>query len=95
MNRPVDPTKSLWFWLFGDRLLPILLLVALAPFFFAMVLARESHLVLGTILGLSWLIVYWVLLVTLHNRRLIRLTLSIPCTLLALTGIAYAVVSKL
>jgi hypothetical protein len=88
-----EPTfvKTWWFSMFGDRLVVVALFLALAPAAFAILLIHESHLLLGVGLALVWLLFQSVLLIALHNRRVVQLSVSMTCTLLAIMGFIVAV----
>jgi len=87
----MDPSsrisRSWWFHLFGDKVLVVVVIVALAPAVYALVLLQRSQLLFGSALAVAWLVAYWLLLVVLHNRRIVRLPISIVCTVAVLAAV--------
>ncbi len=82
-------SRSWWFHLFGDKIVLATAFAALAPAIYALISLRRSQLLLGFVLGVVWLVPFGLLLVALHNRRIVRLPISIACTVAVLAAAAF------
>jgi hypothetical protein len=81
-----------WFVLLGDRIVAAIAAMSLAPAIYAIWLARQSCYLASAAVGVAWFILDSILLIALHNRRIVRLAISLPCTLVVLVaGFAVAV----
>ena len=79
MNQPSYEDRW-WFVLFGDRVVAAVAMLSLAPAIYAIWLAHQSRYLSSAAVGAAWLILDSLLLVTLHNRRVVRLAISVSCT---------------
>jgi hypothetical protein len=70
-----------WFVLFADQVVAGIAMLSLAPAIYAIWLAHQSRYLAGAAVGVAWLISDSLLLITLHNRRVVRLANSVSCTL--------------
>jgi len=75
-----------WFVLFGDRVIAAIAMLSLAPAIYAIWLAHQSRYLAGATVGAVWVIVDSLLLVTLHNRRVVHLAFSVCCTLVVVVA---------
>jgi hypothetical protein len=80
-----------WFVLLGDRIVAAIAAMSLAPAIYAIWLARQSCYLASAAVGVAWFILDSILLIALHNRRIVRLAISLPCTLVVLVA-GFAVV---
>jgi hypothetical protein len=75
-----------WFVLFGDRICAAIAMFSLAPAIYAIWLVRQSNYMGGAAVGVAWFALDSLLLITLHNRRVVRLAISVPCTLVVIVA---------
>jgi hypothetical protein len=75
-----------WFVLFGDRIVATIAMLSLAPAIYAIWLVHQSRHWAGAGVGVAWLVSDSLLLVTLHTRRVVRITISVACTLVAVVA---------
>jgi len=75
-----------WFVLFGDRIVAAIAVLSWAPAIYAIWLVRHSSYLAGAAVGVTWLVLDSILLVALHNRRVVRLAISASCTLVVLVA---------
>jgi cbb3-type cytochrome oxidase subunit 1 len=87
--------QSSWFMLFGDRIVVLAAFLSLAPAIYAIWLFRESRFWAGAAVGVIWIVLDSILLITLHNRRVVRLVVSICCTLAVVLAAALVVYGRL
>jgi hypothetical protein len=80
-----------WFVLFGDLIVAAIAVLSLAPAIYAIWLVRQSNYLAGASAGAAWFVLDSILLMALHNRRVVRLAISVPCTLVVLVA-GFAVV---
>jgi hypothetical protein len=73
-----------WFVLFGDRIVLMIAALSLAPAIYATWLVHQSKYIAGAAVGIAWLLSDSILLIALHNRRVVRLAISVTCTLAVL-----------
>jgi hypothetical protein len=76
--------RSWWFVLFGDRIVATIAMLSLAPAIYAIWLVHQSRYLAGAAVGVAWFVSDSILLISLHNRRVVRLAISVPCTLVVL-----------
>jgi hypothetical protein len=85
IQRPYE-NRSWWFVLFGDRIVAMIAMLSLVPAIYAAWLVHQSRYFAGAAVGIAWLVSDSILLVALHNRRVVRLAISVPCTLVVLVA---------
>jgi hypothetical protein len=78
--------RSWWFVLLGDRIVAAIAMLSLAPAIYAIWLVHQSRYWVGAALGVAWFVSDSILLIALHNRRVVRLAISVPCTLVVLVA---------
>jgi hypothetical protein len=76
--------RSWWFVLLGDRIVATIAMLSPAPAIYAIWLAHQSRYLAGAAVGIAWFVADSTLLIALHNRRVVRLAISVPCTLVVL-----------
>jgi hypothetical protein len=87
--------QSWWFMLFGDRIVVLAAFLSLAPAIYAIWLVRQSSYWAAAAVGVIWIALDSILLITLHNRRVVRLVVSIGCTLAVVLAAALVVYGRL
>jgi hypothetical protein len=83
--------KSWWFVLFGDRIVAMIAMLSLVPAIYAISLVHQSRPFAGAAVGIVWLASDSILLIALHNRRVVRFAISVTCTLVALVAASLVV----
>ncbi len=86
-----DPSTPWWFLAVGDKIVVLLVCASIGPALYALILLRQRHLFAGSILGAVWALVEWPVLMTLHNRRIVRLPISLSGTILCVGALAFVV----
>ena len=92
MESPPSSRKPDWLALLPEPLALALILGAVSPAIYAIFLLHESRLALGIAILVLWLVPFAALLVHLRKRRVVRLVISIPCTI-AVLAVTTVVVS--
>ena len=81
MSRPSKFLDPIWFQLIGSKIVMAGTFVSFAAAFYAIMLIHRAQLVAGIALGVAWLALHSILLGALHQRRVVRLPISIACTI--------------
>jgi hypothetical protein len=84
IQRPYE--NRWWFVLFSDRIIAAIAVLSLAPAIYAIWLVRRSNYLAGASVGVAWFVLDSILLMALHNRRVVRLAVSVPCTLVGVVA---------
>jgi hypothetical protein len=80
--------RSWWFVLIGDRIVATIAMLSLAPAIYAIWLVHQSRYLAGAVVGVAWFVSDSILLIALHNRRVVRLAISVTCTLVVLVAVS-------
>jgi hypothetical protein len=81
-----DENRSWWFVLLCDRIVAMIAMLSLAPAIYAIWLVHQSRYLNGVAVAVAWFVSDSILLIALHNRRVVRLAISVPCTLVVLVA---------
>lgn len=82
---------STWFLLVGDKILGLAAMIFLAPSVWALWLVHAGDVLLGSILLVLWTAMDGWALWQLHQRKYLRLAISVPCTLMSVAVAALGI----
>ncbi len=86
MNEPLEIKPRWLMWPFAEQLFTLLLFLSLGPGMYAGWLLSHQRWGAGLIVLLLWLLPYAYLLNLLHHHKVVRMAISVPCTVLILGG---------
>ena len=87
-GKSIFPSLSKMFVLYlMDKIVVAAVIGSLVPAYFSGLLLRRGQLLLGTMVALAWLAVHGYMLSVLSRRHMVRLSVSIPATILGVATI--------
>ncbi|MES2950940.1 MAG: hypothetical protein V4858_20590 [Pseudomonadota bacterium] len=78
--------NSTWFLLTGDKILVLAVCVFFAPSVWALRLIHSGQVEIGSAIFVAWAISDGLALWQLHRRNFLRLSVSVPCSLLGVAA---------
>ena len=81
-----------WFaWPFAEQMLGGMMLACIAPGLYGILLLARHEWLFGAAVYAAWLPAYGVLLSLLHRRMVVRLSVSLTCTIAVFAGVVWVV----
>lgn len=86
MNGPLDIKPRWLMWPFAEHFFTLLLFISISPAMYAAWLISHHRWGAGLLVLLLWLLPFAYLLNLLHYHKVVRMAISIPCTILIFAG---------